>query len=64
MTKGTYTKPSDVTADDGRVLVDGPDNVDVALTPEAALETANSLTDEAARAAGQEREKQIDHRPR
>jgi hypothetical protein len=62
--EGHYNKPSDVTADDGRVLVDGPDDVDVALTPEAALETANRLTDEAAKAAGQEREKQIDHRPK
>lgn len=46
-----------------RVLVDGPDSVDVALAPDAALDTANRLTDEAARAAGQEREKQIDHSP-
>lgn len=64
MTKDTYAKPSDVVAEDGRVLVDGPDSVDVALTPDAALETAHRLVDEAARAAGQEREKKIDHRPK
>lgn len=59
----TYSKPSDVVAEDGRVLVDGPDGVDVALTPEAALETGGRLIDEAAKAAGQERFKKIDHRP-
>jgi hypothetical protein len=64
MAKQTYDKPSEVIADDGKVLVDGPDGVDVALTPDAALETADRLTDEAARAAGQEHEKQIDHRPK
>lgn len=64
MTKETYSKPSEVTAEDGKVLVDGPDHVDVALTPEAALETADRLTDQAARAAGQEREKRFDHRPK
>jgi hypothetical protein len=63
MSKDTYSQPSEVVAEDGKVLVDGPDGVDVALTPDAALETANRLTDEAARAAGQEREKSIDHRP-
>lgn len=64
MAKELYDKPSEVVADDGKVLVDGPDHVDVALTPAAALETANRLTDEAARAAGREREKTIDHRPK
>lgn len=39
----TYSRPSDVVGSDGRVLVDGPDAVDVALTPEAADETAKRL---------------------
>ena len=60
----TYSKPSEVIADDGRVLIDGPDHVDVALTPEAALETGGRLIDEAAKAAGQNREKEIDHKPK
>ena len=64
MTKETYSKPTDVVAEDGRVLLDGPDGVDLALTPEAALETGGRLIDEAAKAAGQEREKKIDHRPK
>ena len=37
--KEIYSKPSDVTADDGVVNVDGPNGVDVALTSEAAEET-------------------------
>ena len=53
MSKETYSKPSDVVAEAGRVLVDGPDHVDVALTPEAALETGGRLIDKAAVAAGQ-----------
>lgn len=64
MPKEIYSKPSDVTAEEGRVLVDGPDSVDVALTPEAAEETGARLIDEAARAAGQDRESRIDHRPK
>jgi hypothetical protein len=64
MGKQTYDKPSEVTSEEGRVLVDGPDHVDIALTPEAALETGGRLIDEAAKAAGQERSKKIDHRPK
>ena len=57
MGKQTYDKPSEVVADRGKVRVDGPDSVDVALTPEAALETGGRLIDQAALAAGQRREK-------
>jgi hypothetical protein len=64
MTKKTYDKPTDIVAEDGRVLLDGPDGVDLALTPDAALETGGRLIDGAAEAAGQEREKKIDHRPK
>lgn len=64
MTQKTYDKPSDVVAEQGRVLVDGPDGVDVALTPESALETGGRLIDAAAKAAGQRREEGIDHRPK
>jgi hypothetical protein len=61
MGKKLYSKPSEVLADDGKVLVDGPDGVDVALTPDAALETGGRLIEQAATAAGQEREKGFDH---
>lgn len=62
--KPTYTKPSEVVAEDGRVLVGGPDGVDVALSPDAALETGKRLIDAAAEVAGQERVTKLDHRPK
>jgi hypothetical protein len=51
--KEVYSKASDVTAEDGVVNVDGPDGVDVGLTPEAALETSDRLLEGAAIAVGQ-----------
>ena len=51
----TYDEASTVTAKDGTVMVDGPDHVDVAVTPEAAAETGERLIDGAAHAAGQRR---------
>lgn len=58
----TYSKPSHVVAEEGKVLVDGPDGVDVALTPEAALETGGRLIDRAAEAAGQRHKSESDER--
>jgi hypothetical protein len=49
----TYEEPSDVNADNGEVIVDGPDGVAVTLTPEAALETSQRLLDAGLEAAGQ-----------
>ena len=51
--KEVYSKASDVTAENGVVNVDGPDGVDVGLTPEAALETSDRLLEGAATAVGQ-----------
>ena len=51
--KDVYAKASEVSAEEGIVNVDGPDGVDVGLTPEAALETSDRLLDGATRAAGQ-----------
>lgn len=48
-----HDEASHVTAEDAEVHVDGPNGVAVALTPEAALETADRLTDGARDAAGQ-----------
>ena len=46
--------PSEVSAEDGKVLVDGPDGVAVAMTPEAAAETSHRLLRAAAEARGQQ----------
>ena len=48
-----YNEASKIAAEEGEVQVDGPDGVAIALTPEAALETADRLTDGATEAAGQ-----------
>jgi hypothetical protein len=59
-----YDKASAVTATDRAVSVEGPDQVDVKLTPEAAEETADNLTEESVRARGQRRLKRLPHQPR
>ena len=64
MSNETYLKLSDVVAEESKVRVDGPDHVDVALTPEAAIVTGHRLIEEGTRAAGQEREKTNDRCPK
>lgn len=49
---------------DGAVQMDGPDDIDVALTPEAAEETSDRLAEESVRARGQRRLSGIPHRPK
>jgi hypothetical protein len=39
----TYDEATKVTAKDGEVILDGPDGVDVKVTPEAAEQTAMNL---------------------
>lgn len=48
-----FDEATKVSAKDGEVILDGPDGVDVKLTPEAARETSNRLWDGAAKAKGQ-----------
>ena len=60
--KKIYEQPSAVTAEDGDVLVEGPDHVDVGLTPEAAEETSNRLLEGAMKARGQRHRKDYPHR--
>ena len=48
-----HDRPSRVVAEDGEVLIDGPNGIALSLTPEAAEETSQRLLDGAARAIGQ-----------
>jgi len=59
-----YDQATDVTARDGEVILDGPDSVDVKVTPEAAEETAENLLQGAVKARGQRRLKDLPHQPR
>jgi hypothetical protein len=59
-----YSEPSDVKAVEGNVDVDGPDAVDVTMTPEAAEETSERLLGQALKARGQRRMKNNPHQPK
>jgi hypothetical protein len=59
-----YDEATEVTAKDGEVVLDGPDAVDVKITPEAAEQTADNLIDGAVMARGQRRLKNLPHRPK
>ena len=51
--KTIYKEPSDVSAEDGVILVDGPDHVRVRMTPDAAEETSGRLMQNVLKARGQ-----------
>ena len=53
--KELFDEATEIKAVDGQVELDGPDGVDVALTPEAAEETADRMFRASAEAAGQRR---------
>jgi hypothetical protein len=53
-----YDEPSEVSAEEGEVLVDGPDGVAVTFTPDAAAETSQRLLIGAAKAQGQKLEEE------
>ena len=66
--KKIYDKPSKVTAEDGVVTVEGPDAVDVRMTPDAADETSRRLLFGAMQALGDKipvakRDEETDERP-
>jgi hypothetical protein len=50
----SHAEPSDVNAEAGEVLVEGPDGVAVSLTPDAAEETARRMVIAASEARRQE----------
>lgn len=54
MDEKVYDEPTKVEAEAGRVVLDGPDGVDVMMTPEAALETSDRLLSGASEARGQQ----------
>ena len=59
-----YDEATEVTAKDGEVILDGPDAVEVKVTPEAAEETADNLIEGAVEARGQRRLKDLPHKAR
>jgi hypothetical protein len=59
-----YDEPSRVRAAKGAVEVDGPDDVAVALTPDAAEETSERLLSASFEARGKKRLDRMPHRPR
>lgn len=59
MTEKIYNEPSNVRAKDGTVKVEGPDAVEVAMTPDAAEMTGDRLIEESVRARGQHRLKDV-----
>jgi hypothetical protein len=52
MAKASDT-PSEISAEAGEVLVEGPDGVNYSMTPEAAADTSDRLLHGSAQAAGQ-----------
>ena len=48
-----YDEPTDVKAEDGAVILNGPDGVGVRMTPAAAEETSERLLEGAMKARGQ-----------
>jgi len=57
-----YDQPSDVTAEEGAVCLHGPDGLHMLMTPEAAEETSDRMTDQAVKARGQRRLGRFTHR--
>jgi hypothetical protein len=56
----TYDEPSKVAAEEGAVVVDGPDGVAITLTPEAAIETSQRLLEGGLTAQGQRLQRERD----
>lgn len=58
-----YEDPSEVKAVDGCVDVEGPDDIDITFTAEAAEETSERLLAESFKARGQRRLRRYPHQP-
>lgn len=59
-----YDEATRVDAEAGNVVLDGPDGVDVVMTPDAALETSDRLLFGAAQAVGQRVQEEQRHKNR
>ena len=59
-----YHQPSSVTAEDGDVVIFGPDHVHIAMDPDAAEETSNRLLEGSMKARGQRHLRRYPHRAR
>ena len=57
-----YAEATKVSAKDGDVVLDGPDGIDLKMTPEAARKTSDDLMTESMKANGQRRMKDYPHR--
>ena len=62
MDEKVYDEPTRVDAQDGTVVLDGPDGVAVSMTPDAALETSDRLLFGAAQAMGQRVQEEQRHK--
>ena len=58
MTDKPHATPSEISAEDGEVMVDGPNGVAFSFTPDAAVETSDRLLTGAAKARGQQMSKE------
>jgi hypothetical protein len=59
-----YDEPTRVDAEEGKVVLDGPDGVDLLMTPDAAMETSDRLLIGAAKAMGQQIQEEQRRKPR
>ena len=57
-----YDEPTRVEAQEGHVVLDGPDGVDLLMTPDAALETSDRLLFGATQAMGQRIQEEQRHK--
>ncbi len=57
MPREVYDQPSEVSAEQGEVIVDGPNGFAVSMSPEAARETSHRLHRAADEAAAQRRDR-------
>jgi hypothetical protein len=58
MSMKAHDVPTNVTAEEGEVMLDGPDGLAVSFTPEAASKSASAIAEAASRAQLQSKDRQ------